>query len=110
MPWKTLQSISGLDEIVLASSEKPQLIFKHSTRCSISFGAKSRLDDKLDALSKKYDVHYLDLLSHRDISAQIADRLGVWHESPQVIVLSHGKVLSHQNHGSISPGKLLELV
>jgi bacillithiol system protein YtxJ len=102
-----MQSANDLDLLLQASEHRPQLIFKHSTRCSISFGVKNRLDDRLQPLGEKFGLHYLDLLSHRDISNRIADRLQVWHESPQVIVIDKGKVVYHQNHGMISPERLL---
>ncbi|NBO50766.1 MAG: DUF2847 family protein, partial [Chitinophagia bacterium] len=34
--WHELTAVGELPEIVLKSAERPQVLFKHSTRCSIS--------------------------------------------------------------------------
>jgi hypothetical protein len=41
VPWKEMTTEAQIAEAVERSHEKPQLIFKHSTRCSISSMAKS---------------------------------------------------------------------
>ena len=72
MNWINLQSEDQLQEIVSNSNSKPQVIFKHSTRCSISSMAKNRLDKKENP--DGIDFYYLDLIRHRNISNKIADR------------------------------------
>ena len=44
MNWIPLQEMSQLDEIVTRSHQNLQVIFKHSTRCSISSMALNRLE------------------------------------------------------------------
>jgi bacillithiol system protein YtxJ len=109
MAWNHLVSLEQWEQIKLESSRKPQLVYKHSTRCSISIGVKYRLEDRLDELSKSFEVHYLDLLNHRDVSNQIADDTRVMHESPQVIVLENGIATYHKSQGMISPDVLLSV-
>ncbi|MFM6953347.1 MAG: monothiol bacilliredoxin BrxC family protein, partial [Bacteroidota bacterium] len=41
--WKTLEQLPQLDAIHEQSFGKPQVLFKHSTRCSISTMALNRL-------------------------------------------------------------------
>ena len=53
--WHPLTALDHLDAITEASFQRPQLLFKHSTRCSISSGAKSRLDSGLAALLQDMD-------------------------------------------------------
>lgn len=98
--WETISNLQELDTAVEASYQKPVVLFKHSTTCSISAMAKSRLEGGNDATSPA--IYYLDLLSHRDISNAIADRFKVRHESPQVIVLQKGEVTYHASHGAIN--------
>ncbi len=107
MSWIQLEDISGIDRIKDASNSKPQVIFKHSTRCGISAGAKRRMDLGLDALTEKLDVHFLDLLRHRDVSNQIEDTFGVMHQSPQVLLIHQGQSVYDASHGSIQPDQLL---
>ena len=107
MAWKNLESTNDVDAAVKASHTKPQLIFKHSTRCSISTGAKFRMDGGLEELGERFDLHFLDLLQHRDISSFIASELGVPHESPQAIVIHEGKAVYNLSHFRIAPSALL---
>lgn len=103
--WKTIESMQELQEAEKASFGKPVVLFKHSTSCSISSMAKSRLEGDSDDSSPT--IYYLDLLSHRDISNEIASRFNVHHESPQVVVLDKGKVQYHASHGAINMKDLI---
>jgi len=101
--WKTLSSASQLDSIVEDSHNIPQIIFKHSTTCPISGMAKRRLEGKWDLNLEPY---YLDLLSYRSISNEIASRFGVQHESPQVIMIIDGQARYDESHLDISADTL----
>ena len=46
--------------------------------------------------------YFLDLLNHKDISAEIASKLDVEHQSPQLVVVRDGSVLDVANHSAIS--------
>ncbi|MCB9262344.1 MAG: bacillithiol system redox-active protein YtxJ [Flavobacteriales bacterium] len=98
--WHNLTQLSQLDEIIEKSYNETVVIFKHSTRCSISSMAKSRLEKHTDLSCPT--IYYLDLIAHRDISNEIAARFGITHESPQVIVLKNGIPIYHASHGSIN--------
>lgn len=104
VPWKTMNSERQIDEIVELSHEQPQLIFKHSTRCSISSMAKSRLEREWNL--ENVELWYLDLITFRSASNAIADQLGVHHESPQVILLKDGVVVHDSSHNSISVSEI----
>lgn len=103
MDWNILESISQLDEIKELSGEKPVLIFKHSTRCSVSGMAWDRLKrnwKKED--SEKVTPYFLDLIRHRDVSNQIEKEFSVYHESPQVIIVKSGKAVYDNSHMGIN--------
>lgn len=99
MNWITLDKIEQLEQINTASAEKPQLIYKHSTRCSISAMAKNRLYK--NELPEGIDFYYLDIISYRDISNKIAEMYGVRHESPQVLLIKDGKCVYDESHSAI---------
>lgn len=99
--WNTISTLEELDKIKDASFTKPQIIFKHSTRCSISMMAKSRLEKGLQDISALSDVYYLDLLSFRNISNEVATRFNIEHESPQVIVIKNGDAIYDASHNMI---------
>jgi len=94
MNWIPLKEDSQLDEIIVRSEERPLLIFKHSTRCSISLMVKSRLDKS--NLSDKMDCYYLDLLNYRSISNRIASDYKVVHESPQALLIQKGRCVYYE--------------
>jgi len=99
MNWILLEKETQLEEINQASETRPQLIFKHSTRCSISSVIKSRLNK--GSLPEHIDFYYLDLIAYRDLSNAIAERYGIRHESPQVLLIKNGKCVYHESHSAV---------
>lgn len=100
MNWIELKSEADIEKIKQASFKKSQVVFKHSTRCSISSMAKNRLDRS--TAPGEMDFYYLDLISHRDLSAKIAQTFSVHHESPQVLVIKNGECVYDESHSGIS--------
>ena len=101
--WKNITSEDNLAEAIIASSEKPVFIFKHSTRCSISSMAKSRLEQSWNSEEMtNVSPYYLDLIAYRNISNLIEDTLGVMHASPQILILKDGKCSYDTSHVNIS--------
>ncbi len=105
MNWIPLQDETQLEKIIQNSNTKPQVIFKHSTRCSISSMAKNRLDKK-DA-PEGMDFYYLDLIKHRNISNKIATDFHVPHQSPQVLVINNGKCIYDESHSGIMMDEII---
>lgn len=108
MDWNILENLAQLDEIKLKSGEKPVLIFKHSTRCSVSGMAWDRLKrnwKKED--SEKVIPYFLDLIRHRDVSNQIEKEFSVYHESPQIIIVKSGKAVYNNSHMGINYGDIM---
>jgi len=106
MNWILLKSKQDLEQAIRASEESPILLFKHSTRCSISSTALNRLERgwKDDTEVKAY---FLDLISHRDVSAAIEANLGVQHQSPQALVVKNGKCIYDASHMAINASEIL---
>jgi len=99
--WNQLASTEQINDIVLRAQEKPVLIFKHSTRCGISSMALNSFTSKWTSDNELADVYMLDLLRHRDVSNEIAEITGVFHQSPQVIVLKGTEVIYEESHSGI---------
>lgn len=101
--WSVIDSEITLNQAINKSSEHPVVIFKHSTRCSISSMALSRLEREWDTEEmNSITPYYLDLISYRSISNLIAEKFGVRHESPQVLVIKNGESVYHSSHMGIS--------
>jgi len=102
MNWSNLTSTKQLDQIREESNKHPVLIFKHSTRCGISRTALDRLErnwnsDEMESVK----TYFLDLLSYREISNEVAHRFDVEHESPQLIIIEKGKATVNKTHLAI---------
>jgi bacillithiol system protein YtxJ len=83
------------------------LIFKHSTRCSISSTALNRLERAWRPEDAGHAVWYLDLLRYRPISNAIAERYGIQHESPQVLVIRAGRCVYDASHTAITHAEVV---
>jgi len=101
MHWIPLTESKQLDDIIAASYQKPIAIYKHSTRCSVSVMVKKGLEQQWRLSDQEMPVYYLDLLAHRAISNRIAELFSVEHQSPQLLVISHGKAIYHASHSEI---------
>lgn len=106
MHWIHLTDDEQLSQIVHQSHERPQVIFKHSTRCSISSVALQRLQKA--AQPAGIDFYYLDLIAYRHLSNKVSERFKVHHESPQVLVIRNGECVYDESHMGISMDEILE--
>lgn len=103
--WIDLTDLGQLNEIVAASGEKPVVIFKHSTRCSVSRMALKQFENEFDS-AEKAETYFLDLIAYRDISNEIASRFQVMHQSPQLLLIKNGKSVYDVSHSDIDSQKL----
>lgn len=103
--WNELTDLVQLNEIIAISNEKPVAIFKHSTRCSVSRMALKQFENEFNS-SDKVTPYFLDLIAHRDISNEIANRFGVTHQSPQLILIKNGKAVYNVSHSDIDAEEL----
>jgi bacillithiol system protein YtxJ len=101
MNWNELTEESQLDELKKLSNEQAVLIFKHSTRCSISASALDRMERKWE---KEVNIkpYYLDLIRYRPISNRIQDEFTVEHQSPQILLIKNGKCIYNASHIEIN--------
>jgi len=101
-PWLPLTQPEQLAAIVQESHQRPVLIFKHSTTCSISAAAKGKIERQwADSGLSDMPIYYLDLLRYRPISAQIAEQFGIRHESPQLLLIQDGACRYDASHMGI---------
>ncbi|WP_264521621.1 bacillithiol system redox-active protein YtxJ [Flavobacterium sp. N1994] len=107
--WRLLTDLGQLNEIIQESTEKPVVIFKHSTRCYISKSALKQFENEFD-LQEKVIPYFLDLIEHRAISNEIAVRFGVEHQSPQLIVIKDGKAVYDASHENIDAAQLEQFI
>jgi len=100
MNWISLNDLHQIDEIRELSKTRPQLIFKHSTRCSVSSMAKNRLERSVQP--EQADFYFLDLIKFRALSDKVASDFDVYHESPQVILIRNNECVYEESHNGIN--------
>lgn len=110
LPWIFLTSESQLEEIIKKSFEKTQVVFKHSTRCSISSVSMNKFVKNYNVPKEDADLYYLDLLNYRSVSDEVGYKFQVIHQSPQVLVIKNGEAVYDASHYSIQTDKILELI
>jgi len=98
MNWERLNSIKELEVLIEKSTETPQLIFKHSSRCSISSMAFNRLKSGLPAIG----LHIVDVISNREISNLVAQKFDITHQSPQILIIYNQACIFDTSHFNIS--------
>ena len=91
-----------------ASHDHPVYLLKHSIACPISARGQMEfvaLEGDADPPLYAVVVQYA-----REVSAHLADALGVQHETPQAILIKDGEAVDVKSHGSIRIGALREAV
>jgi bacillithiol system protein YtxJ len=86
----------ALEDLANRSKQQPVVIFKHSLTCAISAAAYDQMAEF------EGEVALVEVQRARELSREIEDRLGVAHESPQVIVLRNGQVAWNASHFKIT--------
>ncbi len=106
MNWIPLHTDLQLQQLIEQSAVKPQLIFKHSTTCSISSMAKNRLERQI--APPNIDFYFLDLLAYRPLSRAVSEQFNVQHQSPQVLLIKNGQCIYDESHTGISMDEIEE--
>ena len=100
MNWITINNINQLQDIQHQSNQRAQVIFKHSTRCSISSMVLKRLER--EGKPENMDFYFLDLIKYRDISNKVSELFKVNHESPQILLIKNGQCVYDESHYGIT--------
>jgi len=91
------------DESSLNESKRAELaiIYKHSPNCPVSWGAQREVDRFIEQ-NPDFPVYVVNVVRDRNMSRQLADDLGVRHESPQAILVQYGSALKNASHRQIT--------
>ena len=111
MNWISLSTTSAFKGI--QSAQGFCVIFKHSTRCSVSSMAKRSFEYSWNELANNtIDVpcYYLDLIAHRELSNLVAETYQVEHQSPQILLIRDNICVLDRSHEAISAEEILDLI
>ena len=107
MNWIPLKKEEELNQIL--TSNVTAVIYKHSTRCSVSLMAFKKL--KMEGgLGDDYPYYIVDVIQDRPLSQHIAQVLQVQHESPQILLIKDGQCIYNASHEEVSFSDISELV
>lgn len=104
--WIILADAAQLNVIKEKSYQKPQVLYKHSMRCSISSVSLRRMEKSEVQINA--DFYFLDLIRFRNISDKVASDFNVYHESPQVLLIKNGECIYDESHLGINMQELAE--
>lgn len=103
-----LKQIPSLNELLMESRGRSVVIFKHSATCPLSIAAYSQVERFSN--STNTDVYLLVVQADRELSNEIAEKLKLKHESPQIIILKNSVVVHHASHYDIKEEDLIKNV
>ena len=99
-----IKDSESFESLTARSKGGPLVIFKHSLTCPISAAAYEQME------RFKGEVALIEVQVARQLSNEIESKLGVPHESPQVIVLRNGQVAWNASHFKITAEAVAEAV
>lgn len=99
---RQLSTLEDWQETLRQSAEKPVLVFKHSTQCSVSAGAHEELMNYVSDASGEVGFALVRVIEERPVSNAIAETLGVTHKSPQAILVKDGQAVWDESHWRIT--------
>lgn len=85
---------------LIMENEKTFILYKHSSRCNVSFDAYNELNEFIQ--NSKKDIYLVKVIESRALSNYIEERTGIRHESPQVLFFENAVVKSHGSHFQIT--------
>lgn len=105
-PFRTISTTDELDRALAQSSRRPLVIFKHSPTCGISAQAFESITEWMTLETRDADFYIVPVPASRAISTLLAQRFGIRHESPQVLVIDRGEVSWHGSHHRATAGSI----
>jgi len=103
MEWREITEIEEWDEILEKSTERDQVILKHSHTCPVSFNALEEYESYL-ADNPREDIDYtlVTVRKSRPVSNKIEEDLDLKHESPQIICIKNKKPYWSASHWAVT--------
>lgn len=95
---KEISTLAELDAALATSVTQPILIYKHSLTCGTSGLAYEEVLDLAGGSMLPGSVFLVRIQAARDVSDAIEARLGIRHESPQILLIVEGRVVWHASH------------
>lgn len=90
-----IRDVASLDDFLARANGDPVIIFKHSDSCGISARAYTQMSEVASP------VGLVTVQTARAVSDELEKRMGLPHETPQVMIISDGRVAWTASHGQV---------
>lgn len=100
MHWIHLTDEVQLQDVIIKSQERPQVIFKYSSVCGLSKIIYKRLESK--CCPSGADFYFLDLQTYSEISDRLDEKFQTPNESTQVLIIKDGECSVEVNDVAIN--------
>ena len=95
----SVPDVAALEALFAQSHEAPVLLFNHDWGC----GGSMRAYGEMRAVGGDHGaIGLIDVRVAREVTAEVARRTGVRHESPQVLLLRDGGAAWSASHGAVT--------
>ena len=110
MELNVLTTLGDLDDAIAGSERRPLLLLKHSLTCGTSAYACEEVETFLAEPPGSVEACIVHVQTGRAISNAIANRFGIRHESPQLLLICSGQVVWHASHYRITQREIATAV
>ncbi|OWR30351.1 general stress protein [Saccharibacillus sp. O23] len=100
--YNEITSLEQWENLLERSNESAVLLLKHSTACPISGAAFKEFNVYTRKPKRPLACALVKVIESRPVSNEIEAKLGVKHESPQILLVRNGEVLWHASHWDIT--------
>lgn len=98
---REVRTLEDVDALLRESHTRPVALFKYSPICPISSAAQDEWERFSSRAAEDVALARCDVLSARPAARGICERIGVRHESPQLLVLHGGHCKASTSHYAI---------
>ncbi len=101
-----ITTLDQMDHLIL--SKGTSILFKYSPTCGISQVAQEAWES-FSNQENQLRLAQCDVLEARPAARGVVERIGVAHQSPQVLAILDGKCVGHASHYSITVDQLKKM-
>src|SRR5690625_7357568 len=111
MDWKEITTTEEWDDILKKSTDKDQIILKHTTTCTVSTYAVDEYNAYLkENLNDNIDYTMVKVRESRPVSNKIEADLEVKHETPQIIYIKDQNRYWSATHWSVTKAHMKAVI
>lgn len=99
-----IDTTTSLDAFFAQEGDQPAILFLHDPGCFVSMSAYQEVTKLPDT------VALVNVQRAKDVSRAIAQRTGIKHESPQVIIIRQGQAIWSASHFAITAQQIQAVI